>query len=78
MTLGTPTDETWQGFEALPEMKMTFPKWNVDATESIRKLSKNFDETAIDLLTQMIHIEPSRRISAKAALNHPYFADMEE
>ena len=29
-TLGTPTEETWQGFESLPEMKMTFPKWTVN------------------------------------------------
>jgi serine/threonine protein kinase len=24
-TLGTPTEETWQGFKDLPSMKMTFP-----------------------------------------------------
>lgn len=57
-------------------MKMTFPKWTVDPTDSIKRLCKNFDDTAIDLLTQMIHIEPSRRISAKSALKHPYFADI--
>ena len=58
-------------------MKLSFPNWQVNATENISKLCKNFDDTAIDLLTQMIHLEPSRRISAKSALKHPYFADME-
>jgi serine/threonine protein kinase len=31
------------------------------------------DSNAIDLLQQMLTINPSKRISAKAALGHPYF-----
>lgn len=50
-TLGSPTEETWQGYEGLPEMKMTFPKWTVKDNENIRKACTNFDDTAIDLLT---------------------------
>jgi len=57
-------------------MKLTFPKWKADPNETIRKLAKNFDETALDLLLQMIHLEPGRRISARSALKHPFFADM--
>lgn len=30
-TMGTPNEESWQGFANLPEMKLTFPKWNCDA-----------------------------------------------
>lgn len=75
--LGTPSEETWQGFKNLPEMKMTFPKWAVNGNEKIRDVCKNFDETAIDLLTQLVQIEPGRRISAKAALKHPYFDGFE-
>jgi len=66
--MGTPNEDTWQGFANLPEMKMTFPQWRCDAAANIRKLCKNFDADAIDLLLQMIHLEPGRRISAKAAL----------
>ena len=29
---------------------------------------------AIDLLTQMMQLEPSRRISVKTAMAHPFFA----
>lgn len=36
-------------------------------------MATNFDDTALDLLTQMVHLEPGKRISAKAALRHPYF-----
>jgi serine/threonine protein kinase len=34
------------------------------------------DETAVDLLTKMVQLEPSKRITAKEALAHPYFRDM--
>ena len=71
--LGTPTEETWQGFKDLPEMKLSFPKWTVHGNENIRAACKNFDETAIDLLTQLVQLEPGKRISAKSALKHPYF-----
>jgi len=73
-TLGTPTEQTWQGFQDLPSMKMSFPQWKVNGNENLRKACTNFDETAIDLLTQLVHLEPGKRISAKAALCHPYFA----
>lgn len=66
--LGTPTEATWQGSANLPEMKMTFPKWKVNAAENVRKRCEHFDDHAIDLLQQMIHLEPGRRISAKSAL----------
>ena len=36
----------------------------------------NMDETATDLLARMVQLEPSKRISAKEALNHPYFNDL--
>lgn len=48
--MGTPNEDTWQGFANLPEMKMTFPQWRCDAAANIRKLCKNFDADAIDLL----------------------------
>jgi serine/threonine protein kinase len=31
-----------------------------------------------DLLAQMLRYEPSRRVTAKAALQHPYFADIQQ
>lgn len=76
-TLGTPCEETWQGFGHLPNMKMSFPNWKVNGNENLRKLATNFDETALDLLTQLVHLEPGKRISAKAALRHPYFDDVQ-
>lgn len=55
---------------------MSFPQWRVeDPYESLRKLCINMDDVAVDLLFKMVQLEPSQRISAKEALNHPYFKD---
>ena len=61
-------------------MKMTFPKWSVNGNENLVNLCTNFQSCpeAIDLLTQMMQLEPSKRISVKAALSHPFFKDLKE
>jgi serine/threonine protein kinase len=69
--LGTPDVSTWQGLHDLPQMKMSFPSWRGD--EKLSKFCTDFDECAFDLLTKFIQMEPSKRISAQAALRHPYF-----
>ena len=75
--LGTPSEELWQGSGELPEMKGSFPKWRVNGNENLVKLCTNFEGNpqAIDLLTQMMHLEPSKRITVKGALAHPFFAE---
>ena len=56
-------------------MKPTFPKWKVNGNEGLCKIAPNFvnNPEAMDLFTQMMQLEPSKRISAKAALDHPFF-----
>jgi serine/threonine protein kinase len=49
-TMGTPTEETWQGITDLPEFKMSFPQWKVDGNANLKKLCSNMDERGIDLL----------------------------
>ncbi|XP_041371838.1 cyclin-dependent kinase 2-like [Gigantopelta aegis] len=70
-TLGTPDETVWPGVSQLPDFKSTFPRWpqrNVGCVVPI------LCEEGIDLITKMLAYEPSKRISAKAALTHPYFA----
>ena len=59
-------------------MKPTFPKWKVNGNEGLCNISPNIvsNAEAMDLLTQMMQMEPSRRISAKAAIDHPFFKSM--
>ena len=56
-------------------MKAKFPKWRVNGNEGLRRISPNLAAypEAMDLFTQMMQMEPSKRISAKAALDHPFF-----
>jgi len=71
MIMGTPSDEVWPGVTQLPYWKPNFPHW------SRQEWSTTFptieDPLVFDLLGKMLVYDPVARISAKAALSHPYF-----
>ncbi|NXN25889.1 CDK3 kinase, partial [Nycticryphes semicollaris] len=69
-TLGTPTEVTWPGVTQLPDYKRDFPRW---ARKEMKEIIPNLDRDGRDLLAQLLLYDPSRRISAKAALSHQYF-----
>ncbi|NXJ88363.1 CDK3 kinase, partial [Corythaixoides concolor] len=69
-TLGTPTEVTWPGVTQLPDYKEDFPQW---PRKDMKKIIPNLDRDGRNLLVQLLLYDPSRRISAKAALNHQYF-----
>ena len=74
--LRTPTEEIWPGVTSLPDYKATFPCW---ATNSLSENMKKFlDPAGLDLLESMLVYNPQKRISAKVALTHPYFNDLEK
>uniref|UniRef100_UPI00358ECB08 cyclin-dependent kinase 1-like n=1 Tax=Myxine glutinosa TaxID=7769 RepID=UPI00358ECB08 len=68
--LGTPTSAVWPGVEALPDFKTSFPKWK---GKGLAEAVSSLDSKGLDLLTQFLHYDPARRMSAKQALRHPYF-----
>ncbi|KAK6181670.1 hypothetical protein SNE40_009480 [Patella caerulea] len=72
-TLGTPDETTWPGISQLPDFKTTFPRW---PSQPIANVVTILAEEGKDLITKMLYYEPSRRVSAKAALLHPYFSDV--
>ncbi|XP_074703758.1 cyclin-dependent kinase 3-like isoform X1 [Strix aluco] len=69
-TLGTPTEVTWPGVTQLPDYKGTFPRWT---RKEMEEIVPNLDRDGRDLLVQLLLYDPSRRITAKAALDHKYF-----
>ncbi|XP_077999168.1 cyclin-dependent kinase 1-like [Glandiceps talaboti] len=74
-TLGTPNETSWPGVSSLPDYKPTFPCWKVN---QLHTAVKNLDEDGMDLLQKMLIYDPARRLSAKAALKHPYFEDLDK
>lgn len=72
---GTPTEETWPGVTKLKDFKSTFPKFQAASLVSV---AKEMDPIALDLLAKMIALDPSKRISARLALQHPYFDDLDK
>ena len=68
--LGTPNNDIFPGVTDLPYYNPAFPRW---APRNFPDLFPGCDPLAIDLLHKMLVHDPAGRISAKAALNHPYF-----
>nr|CAH8864604.1 unnamed protein product [Trichobilharzia regenti] len=77
--LGTPSEEVWPGVSSLPEyQKKNFPMWRNAKLPAQDNISKAFNEPALALLQAMLIYEPSRRITAREALLHPYFSDLDK
>ncbi len=74
--LRTPTEEMWPGVSQLPDFKATFPSWSSFGLED--SLHGQLDANGMDLLNAMLVYNPAKRISAKAALRHPYFDDLDK
>jgi serine/threonine protein kinase len=71
--MGSPTEESWPGVSSLPDYKPDFPRWPaVPLTNAVPQL----DPDGLDLLNKMLIYDPGKRISAKRALEHPYFDDV--
>ncbi|KAF9005156.1 kinase-like domain-containing protein [Cyathus striatus] len=70
--LGTPNEEVWPGVSQLPDYKPSFPQWS---RQELSKVVPALDEAGLDMLKRTLTYDSARRISAKRALHHPYFAD---
>ncbi|XP_038699410.1 cell division control protein 2 homolog A-like isoform X1 [Tripterygium wilfordii] len=71
--LGTPNEDTWPGVTSLPDFKTAFPKW---LPKDLASVVPDLDSAGIDLLCKMLCLDPSKRIAARAALEHEYFKDI--
>jgi len=73
--LGTPNESLWPGVSQLPDYKATFPKW---APKDLAASVPGLCADGLDLLRRMLAYEPAQRISAREALNHPYFKELNQ
>ena len=73
--LGTPNESNWPDALKLSDFKKTFPKFKGMA---MIEHTPTLTELEVDLLSGLVALDPNRRISALAALQHPYFDDMDK
>ena len=77
--LGTPDAQRWLGVTDLPDYKDTFPRWPArPIRETVVAHGGVWSEAALDLLGRLLTYDPSARITARQALQHPYFAELME
>ncbi|KAG1331332.1 cyclin-dependent kinase G-2 [Cocos nucifera] len=80
-TLGTPNEKIWPGFAKLPGVKVNFVK------QPYNRLREKFpptsfsgrptlSEAGFDLLNKLLTYDPEKRITAEAALKHPWFNEV--
>lgn len=72
--LGTPDEDSWPGVSQLPDYKTTFPCW------TRRKLSESnpqLNDDGLDLLNRLLVYKPENRITAKEALSHSFFRNVQ-
>jgi cyclin-dependent kinase len=68
--MGTPHEDVWPGVSELPDYKADFPQY---PAQSLSALMHGMDEKGLNLLQRMLQYDPNQRISAQAAMKHPYF-----
>ena len=78
--MGTPNNENWPNVAELPEYRPTFPRWKAKSLVEAMTVdnSVQVEKEGIDLLAQMLIYDPSKRLSAKKALEHPYFSSIDK
>eukprot|EP01061_Rhynchopus_euleeides_P019056 TRINITY_DN3137_c0_g2_i1.p1 TRINITY_DN3137_c0_g2~~TRINITY_DN3137_c0_g2_i1.p1 ORF type:complete len:300 (+),score=145.51 TRINITY_DN3137_c0_g2_i1:182-1081(+) len=71
--LGTPDERTWPGVTLLPDYKPVFPKWG---RKNLADVCREVDALGIDLLGKLLTYDPSTRITAAVAAQHPWFNEL--
>ncbi|KAL9264717.1 Cyclin-dependent kinase B1-2-like protein [Drosera capensis] len=72
--LGTPTEKEWPGVSSLRDWH-AYPQWE---PPSLARAVPYLGLDGVDLLSKMLKYDPVERISAKAAINHPYFDSLDK
>eukprot|EP00347_Sterkiella_histriomuscorum_P006086 403354120 len=75
---GTPNEEIWPGVHNFDGFNKVH--WTQHKPQDLRNIIKrieSIDDNGIDLLEKLLIYDPTQRISAFEALQHPYFADVQ-
>ncbi|KAH7677621.1 [RNA-polymerase]-subunit kinase protein [Dioscorea alata] len=72
--LGTPTEEQWPGVRNLRDWH-DYPQWK---PQNLTRAVPSLEPEGVDLLLKMLQYNPANRISAKEAMDHPYFDSLDK
>ena len=72
--LGTPNENSWPGVSQLPDYNSTFPNWS---PQNLSRYNPQLDGEGIDLLQKLLVYTPEERMTAKQALKHEFFRNVE-
>mmetsp|Transcript_30953 Transcript_30953/g.96312 ORF Transcript_30953/g.96312 Transcript_30953/m.96312 type:complete len:303 (-) Transcript_30953:459-1367(-) len=72
--LGTPTEETWRDIFVLEHWKESFPKWRPSGLAPLREMRPELGDLGIDLLKNLLAMNPQARMSSQSARGHPFMA----
>lgn len=73
--MGTPSERSWPGISQFPEYKSNFTVYH---TQDIRNYLPQIDPVGLQLISSMLQLRPELRVSAQQALQHPWFADLNQ
>ncbi|XP_065053111.1 cyclin-dependent-like kinase 5 [Rhopilema esculentum] len=71
---GSPSEENWPGVSKLPDYK----EFNIHQSISLQSVVPTLSAAGRDLLQNHLVLNPANRISADAAMQHIYFADINQ
>lgn len=76
--MGTPTDTSWPSVSSLSNFPSaaTLPIFDKNILD--QRIGDQCSREALDLLQQLLTLNPCQRISAKESLLHPYFSDLDK
>lgn len=72
--LGTPNEKNWPGVSELSDYKSTFPNWS---KAKLSNSASQLNEDGIDLLNKLLVYKPDERMTARSALQHPFFRNVQ-
>eukprot|EP00605_Chrysophyceae_sp_TOSAG23-4_P000495 GSChrysophyteH1.ASY1.ANO1.555.1 assembled CDS len=72
--IGTPTQANWPNCNMLP----AFVEFEARGPLKLGDVFSTADESTLSLLTQLLALDPLKRITAADALKHPYFSEAPE
>lgn len=68
--MGTPNESTWPNVSQYPNYRNN---WQVYAPQDLRLIVLGLDSMGLNLLQSLLQMRPEARLTARQALQHPYF-----